>query len=58
MILSFQKLRDTKNWNNIASYYIETIALNLLQKDSLFGKGSCTLSFMKVFIQLYTFLNN
>ncbi|KAF7394997.1 hypothetical protein HZH66_008171 [Vespula vulgaris] len=56
IIRLMKKLRDTKNWNNIASYYIETIALNLLQKDSLFGKGSCTLSFMKMLRSMHSTL--
>lgn len=56
IIRLMKKLRDTKNWNNIASYYIETIALNLLQEDSLFGKGSCTLSFMKMLRSMHSTL--
>lgn len=58
MILSFQKLRDTENWKSIASYYIETLALNTLKNNPYFGNIQCTLLFMKVFIQLYIFLNN
>ncbi|KAL2712818.1 cyclic GMP-AMP synthase-like receptor, partial [Vespula squamosa] len=53
-----KKLRDTRNWKNIASYYIETIALHLLQDEPNFGKRSCTLSFMQMLCYMQKTLIN
>ncbi|XP_035729325.1 cyclic GMP-AMP synthase-like isoform X2 [Vespa mandarinia] len=58
IIRLMKKLRDTENWKNIASYYIETIALRQLLYNKNFGNISYTLSFMEMLTYMHTTLIN
>ncbi|XP_015183496.1 PREDICTED: uncharacterized protein LOC107070106 isoform X2 [Polistes dominula] len=53
-----QKLRDTQNWVNLASYYIETLALDEVQSNKNLETKSCTILFMEMLHKLHKSLQN
>ncbi|XP_043503422.1 uncharacterized protein LOC122524966 [Polistes fuscatus] len=58
VIKLMKKLRDTQNWVNLASYYIETLALHEVQSNKNLETKSCTLLFMEMLHKLYKSLVN
>ncbi|KAK1125556.1 hypothetical protein K0M31_005915 [Melipona bicolor] len=53
IIRLIKKLRDTQNWKNIASYYIETVCLNKLTEcNMVINKTSQTLFFFTVICKI------
>lgn len=54
IIRLIKKLRDTQNWKNIASYYIETVCLNkLIECDMDINKTTQTLLFFTMLKELH-----
>ncbi|KAI4497926.1 hypothetical protein M0802_007042 [Mischocyttarus mexicanus] len=58
VIKLMKKLRDTQNWINFASYYIETLALHEVQSNILLEKKSITVLFMEMLHKLHNSLIN
>ncbi|CAL1677665.1 unnamed protein product [Lasius platythorax] len=52
IIRLLKKLRDTQNWNNIASYYIETLCLNELDTFWILKRKSFTFLFFTMLQKL------